>query len=189
MNAGYIQSGSDYVLTLRGWEIAERLRQQVVEGRQAFIAMWFHPGMDQAFEAGFAPALRECGYQPFRIDRSPHENKIDDEIIANIRKSRILISDLTGARPNVFYETGFAAGLGRKVLFTCHAQHVGHYLACQPHSETPPAPISESWFDQISRLAFDVRQYPVLRWHSPDDLKKQLKDRIEALGLALTPSM
>jgi hypothetical protein len=34
-----------------------------------------------------APAIRDSGYEPMRIDRKEHINKIDDEIIAEIRRS------------------------------------------------------------------------------------------------------
>jgi hypothetical protein len=172
-------------LTIKGWELAERLREELRESDQAFVAMWFHAGMDTAFHQGFQPALRACGYNPFRIDQTAHTGKIDDEIIANIRKSRLLVADLTGCRPNVFYEAGFAAGLGRSVLYTCQADYLGHFLRCEPNSPAPPVAESGSWFDQISQHAFDVRQYPVLRWTAPADLATALQARIEALGLSL----
>ncbi|HEY5377305.1 MAG TPA: hypothetical protein VIK01_26680 [Polyangiaceae bacterium] len=172
-------------LTPQGWLLAEQLERDTGASDQAFVAMWFHPTMDEAFDNGFHVGLRRAGYEPFRVDRSDHNNKIDDEIISNIRKSRFLVADLTGARPNVFYEAGFAAGLGREVLYTCHADHMGYYLQCDPHSDTPPTAQSERWFDQISRNAFDVRQYQVMKWSTPDELAKKLDDRIGRLGLRL----
>ncbi|HKO46635.1 MAG TPA: hypothetical protein VJV79_02875 [Polyangiaceae bacterium] len=191
--AGYIDGSAHHVLygefsvqlTHQGWELAESLLRDGVTGDRAFVAMWFHPGMDEAFDKGFHVGLRKAGYEPFRVDRSAHNNKIDDEIISNIRKSRILVADLTGARPNVFYEAGFGAGLGRDVLYTCHADYVGYFLRCEPNASTPPAVESDSWFELISKQAFDIRQFLVMRWTTPDDLAKQLDDRIGRLGLRL----
>lgn len=96
-----------------------------VDLSQVFVAMWFDPSMDDAFFNGIEPAIREAGYKALRIDQKPHNNKIDDEIIAEIRRSKFLVADFTqgddGARGGVYYEAGFAHGLGLKVIFTCRA--------------------------------------------------------------------
>ena len=60
-----------------------------------------------------------AGFQPFRIDDKHHNHKICDEIVAEIRRSRFLVADFTGHRGGVYYEAGFAAGLGLPVIFTC----------------------------------------------------------------------
>ena len=57
--------------------------------------MWFDESMDQAFEVGIEPAIEEAGYKPLRIDRKEHVNKIDDEIIAELRRSRFVVADFT----------------------------------------------------------------------------------------------
>ena len=94
-----------------------------IDSSQAFVAMWFHDSMDEAFEKGIEPAIREAGYKSLRIDQKEHINKIDDEIIAEIRRSRFLVADFTqgadGARGGVYYEAGFAHGLNLSVIFTC----------------------------------------------------------------------
>ena len=45
-----------------------------------------------------------------RIDRHEHVNKIDDEIIAEIRRARFVVADFThgdtGGRGSVYYEAG-----------------------------------------------------------------------------------
>ena len=90
---------------------------------QAFIAMWFNESMEAACADGIEPAIRDAGYNPFRIDRKEYINKIEDEIIAEIRRSRFLVADFTqggdGARGSVYYEAGFAHGLGLPVIFSC----------------------------------------------------------------------
>lgn len=175
-------------LTLSGWERVERQRKTIQSGDQAFVAMWFHPEMDAVFDDGIKPALLACGYSiPYRIDRTAHQNKIDDEIVANIRRSRLLVADLTGIRPNVFYEAGFAMGLGVPVIFTCAAAHGGHFVAPSPNQADVPDVISRRWFDQISDHAFDVRQYPTIAWADPAALAKALQHKIEALGLSRVP--
>ncbi len=44
-----------------------------------------------------------------------------DRILARIRESRFVIADLTHNRGGVYYEAGFAEGLGIPVIYTCDA--------------------------------------------------------------------
>ena len=99
-----------FQLTLEGWKRAREIRKERGPGNQAFVAMWFHPAMDAAFDNGFAPALVDTGHLPYRVDRDAHNNKIDDPIVSEIRRSKLVIVDATGARPNAYFEAGFAVG-------------------------------------------------------------------------------
>ena len=130
-----------------------------VDLAQAFVAMWFDSSMDDAYYQGIEPAIREAGYKALRIDQKQHNNKIDDEIIAEIRRSKFLVADFTqgedGARGGVYYEAGFAHGLGLKVIFTC-------------------------WKEAIEKVHFDTNHYNHVLWATPEDLHKGVKDRILA---------
>lgn len=128
---------------------------------QAFVAMWFDPSMDDAFSNGIELGIKEAGYVPIRIDRKDdHVNKIDDEIIAEIRRSRFLVADFThgkeGARGGVYYEAGFARGLGIPVFSTCNKA-------------------------LEKELHFDTRQFKHILWENHDDLRKRLKEWIMAV--------
>ena len=130
------------------------------ESPQAFVAMWFHESTDSAYSEGVAPAIRDAGYQPLRIDQKEHNNKIDDEIIAEIRRSRFIVADFTqgdeGARGGVYYEAGFAHGLGLPVIFTCRQ-------------------------DGFDDLHFDTNHYNHIAWSTPEELREKLKNRILAV--------
>ncbi len=128
---------------------------------QAFIAMWFDSSMDDAFDNGIAPAVESAGYQPFRIDRKPNVVKIDDEIVGEIRRSRFLVADFTQyareARGGVYFEAGFAMGLGIPVIFACRKDVV-----------------------DANNLHFDTRQYAHIVWENPEQLRVDLLNRIRA---------
>ena len=85
--------------------------------------MWFDKSMDGLYERGIAPAIEATGYNPLRIDRKDFLGKIDDEIIAEIRHSRFVVADFShgkdGVRGSVYYEAGFAHGLGIPVIYLC----------------------------------------------------------------------
>ena len=129
------------------------------DSSQAFVAMWFHDETNTAYEQGIKLGIESAGYRPLRIDQKPDLNKIDDEIIAEIRRSRFLIADFThghdGARGGVYFEAGFAHGLGLPVIYTCRK-------------------------DMVDKLHFDTRQYAHIVWDTPEDLRNELKNRIMA---------
>ena len=70
---------------------------------------------------GLRRGIEDAGYQALRIDKKEDVVKIDDEIISEIRRSRFLVADFTqgndGARGGVYFEAGFALGLGIPVIF------------------------------------------------------------------------
>ena len=149
-------SGFLGTVTVDGYRRIEE-QQMNPDSRQAFVAMWFHDTMDRAFEVGIKPGIEDAGYNALRVDRTEYIHKIDDEIIAGIRRSRFLVADWTqaddGARGGVYYEAGFAAGLAIPVIYTCRN-------------------------GGVDDLAFDTRQYNHILWETPEELRKALRDRI-----------
>jgi hypothetical protein len=85
----------EYSPTAKGWMRIEELMLHAPDKEQAFVAMWFNPVTDSAYNDGIAQAIFNRGYKPLRIDNKEHANKIDDEIIAEIRRSRFVIADFT----------------------------------------------------------------------------------------------
>ncbi|HEY0079493.1 MAG TPA: hypothetical protein VGB73_12850 [Pyrinomonadaceae bacterium] len=142
-------------LGLEGWKRVSELRKDEVKSNQAFVAMWFSRDLDDAWSEGLKPALEQTGYVPLRIYLSQHNEKIDDRIIAEIRKSGLLVADFTGQRGGVYFEAGFAMGLGKPVIWTCRE-------------------------DDVGKLHFDTRQYNHIVWTDASDLREKLMLRIEA---------
>jgi len=143
-------------LTPKGYIAADELRAKRAASSQAFVAMWFNDDMEQVYEEGIKPAIERAGFAPMLIKNKQHANKIDDEIIAEIRRSAFLVADFTGHRQNVYFETGFAIGLARQPIWTCRK-------------------------DEIKHLHFDIRQYNCIDWQNAAELARRLQLRIEAL--------
>jgi nucleoside 2-deoxyribosyltransferase len=129
------------------------------DSQTVFVAMWFSEEMTAAYDKAIAPAIEGLGYTAVRIDRREHNNKIDDEIIAEIRRANFLIADFScgpdGARGGVYYEAGFAAGLGKTVIYMVRQQ-------------------------DLDRVHFDTRQFNHVVWTHEDDLREKLQNRIGA---------
>jgi nucleoside 2-deoxyribosyltransferase len=152
------QGNYKYAVTVEGHHKVESIVGSTVS-KQAFVAMWFDPSMDEIYEKGIAPAIEGSGYDAKVINRDPTVDKIDDAIIAEIRRSKFIVADFTqgadGARGGVYFEAGFAMGLGIPVIFACH-------------------------HDMTKSLHFDTRQYNHIVWSDAEDFKLQLQQRIEA---------
>lgn len=72
-----------------------------------------------------------------------------------IKSSKAVIADFTGNRTAVYYEAGFAMGLGIPVIWTCKKV-------------------------DVDKLSFDTRQYPHIIWENEDDLYNQVLNRLKA---------
>ena len=59
---------------------------------QGFVAMWFNDSMETAYEQGFHAGIEAADYDPLRVDSVEHIGKIDDEIMAQIRRSRFVVA-------------------------------------------------------------------------------------------------
>lgn len=144
-------------LTVDGWAEYEKLRQINLDSRKVFVAMSFAPELDEIFNKAIFPACEECGFIANRVDKSEHNEKICDRIISEIKRSRFIVADFTGQKQGVYYEVGYAQGLGLPVIWTCKKDEIDD-----------------------KKLHFDTRQYNYIAWTTVEELKKRLYDRIKA---------
>ena len=145
-----------FVLLPEGWRRVEEQAKPNIESKQAFVAMWFDDEMTSAYSEGIAKLEEDTGFSMLRIDMSEFNDKICDKILAEIRRSRFLIADVTGHRQGVYFEAGFAMGLGLPVIWTCRKD------------------------EMATQRNFDTRQYNHIVWTNPTELREGLRDRILA---------
>ena len=138
-----------------GYAAVDALARKAGPSDKVFVAMSFNEQLDQAYTDGFQVGILNAGYDPDRVDRTEHINRIDDEVIALIRSARFIVADFTEHRGGVYFEAGFALGLGLPVIWTCRK-------------------------DDMDNLHFDIRQYNMIDWETPGDLALRLQNRIEA---------
>lgn len=102
---------------------------------KAFILMPFSSSFDDIFNMFIAETLIEAGYSVFRADDINNSQNILSDIIQSITTSDLIVADLTGANPNVFYELGISHALNRPTIMLTQ---------------------------EISELPFDLRAYRVI---------------------------
>ncbi|MEH6395152.1 hypothetical protein [Pseudoalteromonas sp.] len=128
-----------------------------IERNYAFIAMAINPENPELEDV--LDAIKEgagrCGIQAERVDEAQSNERITDRILESIEKAEFVIVDLTNSRPNVFYEAGYAQGIGKTPI----------YIA-----------------KDGTKLEFDLKDYPVIFFKNMKQLKDGLEIRLRAIA-------
>lgn len=124
--------------------------------KKVFVIMQFgDEELDSVYELVIAPVIKSYGYESVRIDKLQNARSITDQVLEHIATSKFILSDLTGDRPNCYYETGFAHALGKELILT--AKHPGD-------------------------VHFDLQGYRFIIWKTAKDLRDKLIERFDALS-------
>ncbi len=127
----------------------------MVPKKQVFVVMKFkNKLLDSAYEGVFKPVVNEFGLDCIRIDEIQDSGIITDQILETIAESKYIIADLSGERPNCYYECGFAHALGKELIFCIQSS------------------------DEIH---FDLAGYRFIQWSTEAELRRQLRDRLTKL--------
>jgi len=145
-------------LTTKAWERVYELTNKQNEINQGFIAMSFRDETKNISDC-FKFAINECGYADKRIDEKEYNGQIVPEIFFEIGQSKFVVVDVTYPNYGAYYEAGYAQALGKEVIICCRKVEFDD-MKTKPH--------------------FDISQKNMIVWVDEDDLKKRLKNRIEA---------
>jgi hypothetical protein len=130
---------------------------------RCFVIQRFDKGpYDNRYTDVLAPAIRQAGLDPYRVDEDPTATVVIEDVESGIRESQICLADITLDNPNIWYEVGFALANGKQVL-----------LICRDPRPTP--------------FPFDVQHRHVIKYslESPRDfdvLGKEISSRLKALA-------
>ena len=120
-----------------------------------FVLMPFDASFDDEYKLGIKPACADAGARCARVDEQIFLQSILDRIYGEIRRADLIVAEMSGRNPNVFYEAGFAHGLGKPVVLLTRS---------------------------ADDIPFDLRHYPhIIHGGSISTLKPQLEKRIKYL--------
>ncbi len=134
-----------------------KVTEQVTETGYVFIAMPM-AGSKAEYEDvhdAIVHAANNCGLNAERVDDVESNERITDRLLESIRRAEFVIADLTDARPNVFYEAGYAYGLGKTPIY------VARYG---------------------TNIEFDLKDYSIIFFTNMRQLREGLEKRLRAVS-------
>lgn len=143
-------------------EVIRDLRESARRLNEVFIVMAFSSELG-VFKEIVQNVADELDLVPNFAGRHETGEALSEEILSSIRRSMIVVCDLTFERPNCYYEAGYAKGAFRHVIFTCREDH-------DPRK----------YPDAQYKVHFDLDQLKITWWNqiAMDDARHELCDRL-----------
>ena len=96
---------------------------KIDEGDTCFVMMPFAEPIGSYYKSIYETAITKAGLRPIRADDEIFATgKIIDQVWDGITAAKVLVAELTGRNPNVFYELGLAHALNKPVVLVSSNQ-------------------------------------------------------------------
>ena len=129
-------------------------KSPLVDPSFVFVLMPFSSEFTDTWKLGIQPSIEGLGFTCRRADDILHARDVMDVVRENIHKATVIVADLTGNNPNVFYELGYAHALNKPVI-----------LISKDRTKVP----------------FDLQSINSIEYHSIAELKKSLEAMLKAV--------
>jgi hypothetical protein len=123
-------------------------------GGGVFVIMPFSSDLDDVYYYGIHGAVLKSGGICNRADQVEFTGNILQEVYKSIRSARLIVAEVSGPNPNVFYELGYAHALEKQVILVTR---------------------------DISAAPFDLAGFNHIVYSSIQDLEEKLAKRLQAL--------
>jgi nucleoside 2-deoxyribosyltransferase len=145
-----------YRITFKGLNYYLDLTEKGDLSNICFVAMSFDSELKETREA-IRKAILQNDFDPIIIDEQLIDSSqtINDAIISAIKSCKFCIADFSQQKDGVYFESGFAVGLGKPVIYTC----------------------SQDWF---KKSHFDTNHFPHIIYDSNNELIEKLDTKIKA---------
>jgi len=144
---------AEITLIFDGWDRYESIKRGSLDSQTAFMAMQFNDSeLDIAYLQCFKPAVEQTGFNLVRLDEQPIAGLIDDQLRVKILTARFLVADLTHGNQGVYWEAGFAEGLGKPVIYTCEKRFFNR----------------EDPYSEMGGVHFDANHHLTVIWEEKD---------------------
>lgn len=96
--------------------------------------MPFDKSFDDLYQLGVKAACEQAGAHCERVDEQLFDENILQRVYNQISKADLIVAEMTGKNPNVFYEVGYAHALGKRaILLTRTSEDIPFDLKHYPH--------------------------------------------------------
>jgi len=99
----------------------------------------------------FIPICEKVGFSPKRVDQAEDGTPMYQQIVNFINNSPLIIADLTLARPNCYFEVGYAFALEKynNLILTCRRDHCSD---------------SDKYIPGENKVHFDLQNFEITWW-------------------------
>lgn len=157
----YFECTEEILSEVRSGAVKDIFLRSIIQSATAkpknkvFVIMKFgDDSLNSAYDGVIRPTFEQFGIEVERSDDQQDAGPISFEILESIANSKIIFSDLTGSRPNCYYETGFAQALGKELILSIREGESIH---------------------------FDLKNYRFMIWKTENDLRNRLISRLTVL--------
>lgn len=153
----FAQGNMEIRFTHQGLNEIDRIGLEYSQSNYGFVAMSFSDHT-MPIRVAIKAAIKNAGYEPAVVDEQQAKNDqtIPDKIFSSIREARFCVADFTEHKNGVYFEAGYAVGLGIPVFYTCQED------------------------DFHKNAHFDVKQLQQILYKTPDELQEKLEEKIKA---------
>jgi hypothetical protein len=116
-----------------------------------FVIMPYTDDMEPIYD-GIDAAASSVGLKAQRVKDVQGDYRITDKIMEMILSSRLVVADITHERPNVYFELGFARGIGKTVITIARRD---------------------------AKIHFDVKDWTYITYIDSRLLERDLRERLE----------
>lgn len=150
------QDKDSFLITHLGLNAIIELQNEGNNSNKCFIAMAFDNEMNE-YRNAIKSALNKTKFEPIIIDEEhlASDKTIPDGILSGIKQAKFCLSDFTLNKAGVYFESGYALGLGKPVIYLCREE-------------------------DFKNVHFDVKQLQHIIYKDDKDLEKKLVAKIEA---------
>ena len=145
-------------MTFSGLEYVIELQEGGQNSKKCFVAMSFsYTEKITAIRKTLKTTIKKQGYEPILIDEMHYDSgqTINDAMLNFIKQSKFLVADFTEHKHGVYFEAGYALGLKKPVIYTCHSEY-------------------------FKLTHFDTNHYPHIVYENLTDLEVKLENKIAA---------
>jgi len=100
--------------------------EMLVDNTLIFVLTSFAEEMEPIFE-GISAAADRVGLRAERVKDVVGDYRITEQVMKMIQSARLVVADLSLERPNVYFELGYARGLGKTVVTIMRAGTKVHF--------------------------------------------------------------
>lgn len=134
-----------------------------------------NPQLDKIWKDVYVSVIGDFKLNPKRIDKHNEGRFLMSEVADYLNKSKLVIADLTNARPNCYLEVGYTLGIEKN----------SHLILCAREDHEPGSP---NFKKDGPKVHFDIGGYDIIWWDEAKidyfklSLAKRMTYRLTVIG-------